>query len=228
MLKTEVEKLKKIREVVINLGSFVTEKNEIILSALETRDVSFIQNIKLQPKRNLQASTNNLDNQIVTALSLYTPEAHDLRELVSYLKISNEIMRVCSNSRSFIKTFIDAFRVDLELSKIYDQLIPMQTLTVAALTGAIDMISLHTEQEVKNTFEKIYLDENKTDKIYQKIEKEIIALTTQQPELSLEYLEVLSAVRRIEKIADRALSIASLVYYAKIGGEISQEIEINA
>lgn len=35
----------------------------------------------------------------------------------------------------------------------------------------------------------------------------------------------MSALRRLEKIADRALSIASLLHYAKIGGTIGHNIE---
>jgi len=41
-------------------------------------------------------------------------------------------------------------------------------------------------------------------------------------DLSKEYFDTLSALRRLEKIADRAVSIANLLQFAQIGGDIVQ------
>lgn len=227
MIKTEIQRLMQIRENIINLGNFVIEKNEKIFEALKNKNISAVGDIKQQPKRNIQKNADLLDNEVVAALSLFCPEARDLRELISYLKISNEIVRVCSNSRSFINDFSDPFSIGLKHKKILEYVIPMQKNSLSALKGAIDMISLKKEEEVKNAFHSVYTEELKTDKLYQELTKEVIGLAGKDEEKSLEYYEVLNAVRRIEKVADRALSIASLVYYAKLGGEISQDININ-
>ena len=37
-----------------------------------------------------------------------------------------------------------------------------------------------------------------------------------------EYFDILSALRRLEKIADRAVSIANLLQFAQVGGDIVQ------
>jgi phosphate transport system protein len=228
MLKTEINRVLQIREKVINLGNFVIEKNEKILDALESKKIASVGDIKQQPKRNVQKNADILDNEIVTALSLYCPEARDLRELISYLKISNEFVRVHSNSRSFINDFSTAFNSGLKEKKILEYVIPMQKTSLSALKRAIDMIGLDNDNEVKKAFNSVYADEEKTDKLYQVLTKEIMGLINKDESKSIEYYEVLHTVRRIEKVADRALSIASLVYYAKLGGEISQEIEVDS
>ena len=56
---------------------------------------------------------------------------------------------------------------------------------------------------------------------------DMIKLSSKNAEFTLDYLKILKSIRRIEKVADRALSIASLVYYAKLGGEISQSIDVS-
>ncbi len=43
------------------------------------------------------------------------------------------------------------------------------------------------------------------------IEKNILKLITKNLDLSKEYFDILSALRRLEKIADRAVSIANLL-----------------
>ncbi|WP_290125344.1 hypothetical protein [Aliarcobacter butzleri] len=40
--------------------------------------------------------------------------------------------------------------------------------------------------------------------------------------MSKEYFDILSSLRRLEKIADRAVSIAKLLQFAQIGGDIVQ------
>jgi len=42
---------------------------------------------------------------IIKILALHSPEAKDLREVVAYLKITNEILRASSNTRSLIRVF---------------------------------------------------------------------------------------------------------------------------
>ena len=54
------------------------------------------------------------------------------------------------------------------------------------------------------------------------IEKNILKLITQKLDLSKEYFDLLSSLRRLEKIADRSVSIASLMQFAKLGGDIVQ------
>ena len=54
------------------------------------------------------------------------------------------------------------------------------------------------------------------------IEKNILKLITQKLDLSKEYFDILSSLRRLEKIADRAVSIAKLFQFAQIGGDIVQ------
>lgn len=54
------------------------------------------------------------------------------------------------------------------------------------------------------------------------IEKNILKLISKNLDLSKEYFDILSALRRLEKIADRAVSIANLLHFAQVGGDMVQ------
>ena len=60
------------------------------------------------------------------------------------------------------------------------------------------------------------------DEVMQMIEKNILKMITKNLDLSKEYFDTLSALRRLEKIADRAVSIANLLQFAQVGGDIVQ------
>lgn len=227
MLKTEIKKLHDVREKVLSLGRDVVEVNQLILHYLEGADIDELSGVQQESRRSMQKRADEIDNDVVTILSLYCPEARDLRELISYLKISNEIIRAYTNSCSFIKSFAGAFSSDLKEQKILDYVIPMQQNTVSALSSALAMIKMESEDEIKKTFSQVYVEENQTDKLYELSEADMIKLSHKNTAFTLDYLEILKSIRRIEKVADRALSLASLVYYAKLGGGISQDIEVS-
>ena len=91
--------------------------------------------------------------------------------------------------------------------------------------GVLQDTSIIDEQEhskVEEKYQRVIVEESKTDDLYLMIEKNILKLITQKLDLSKEYFDLLSSLRRLEKIADRSVSIASLLQFAKLGGDIVQ------
>jgi len=222
MLKTELQKLKNIRATMYNLVATVLDKNQLILHALEANDIEVLLELKKSYQKSLEKEASKVDDEIINILALYHPEGKDLREMVSFLKISNEIVRAYSNTRSFTRKFCRNFTDDLEQDIILEYITPLQKSAVDALTITLEMINLVDKELVTECFRQVLIEESKADDLYKMVEKNILKLTNQ--DLSKEYQDILSAVRRIEKISDRALSIAHLLIYAKLGGEINQVV----
>ena len=87
MLKPYEIKLQNIKDEISKIGIDVVNSLEISLRALEDKKIDDLKNVELTEKKLLLRS-NEIDNIIVTTLALYSPEAKDLRQLVSYLKIT--------------------------------------------------------------------------------------------------------------------------------------------
>ncbi len=172
--------------------------------------------------QNLDKASNKIDNMIVNTLALHAPEAKDLRVLVSYLKITNEIVRASTNTKSFIKSFTKIASYDIDLDSINEYAIPLHKSTIAALKTALEIIEREEDNTTEEYYLKVMVSETKTDDLYSMVQKDILKLATKDIKHSKEYFEVLSSLRRLEKIADRAASIANLLLYAHMGGEIHQ------
>ncbi len=221
MLKPYELKLKLIQEEIEKIGHDVVESLEFSLRALEDRKIENLKSIEITEKK-LQIKSNEIDNLIVTTLALYTPEAKDLRHLVSFLKITNELVRTGSNAKDFAKKFKKSYSDDLNTAIILEYAIPLLKSALLSLQTSISIIDETNPKHVEEKYHRVIVEESKTDDLYLMIEKNILKLITKNLDLSKEYFDILSALRRLEKIADRAVSIANLLQFAQVGGDIVQ------
>jgi phosphate transport system protein len=167
---------------------------------------------------NVSQKTNDIDNEIVRILALYNPEAKDLRQVVSYFKITNELLRATTNTRTFIKGFTEVCD-DVDIQIINEYAIPMQASTVKAVKLAISMLNMDCEDELKETYNEVLIEESKTDDLYEMVEKNLFKQANESDDFE-KFHNMLRALRKSEKVADRATSIANLLLYIKVGGNI--------
>lgn len=219
MLSKYEEKFVEIRDAIIEIGQGLIVSNKMILDGFETCDIEKFNNAKSYIK-NVSNKTTIIDNEIITVLALQSPEASDLRSMVAYFKITNELLRASANTRSFIKSFLEICE-EVDMVAVKEYAVPMQKSTVDALTCAVEMISIDCIDEIQECFNKVLIAESKTDDLYEIIESSLIKHTEEFEGFEV-YHKMLSALRKSEKIADRAVSIASLLLFANIGGEIHQ------
>ena len=221
MLKTYESKLVSIKSEIQKIGVDVVEALEICLTALENKKIEDLKNVELTEKKLLMKSSE-IDNLIVTTLALYSPEAKDLRQLVSFLKITNELVRTGSNVKAFAKMFKKSFTNDLNTPMILEYAIPLLKSAHLSLQTSISIIDETDAKHVEEKYHRVVVEESKTDDLYLMIEKNILKMITKNLDLSKEYFDTLSALRRLEKVADRAVSIANLLQFAQVGGDIVQ------
>ncbi len=221
MLKPYQDNIEKIKSEIYEIGEIITHANKVSLSALKENDLSMLKDINLSIKK-ISVKSSEVDNLIVKTLALYSPEARDLREMVSYLKITNELVRASTYSKVFAKTFRRSFNNDLDKDTILEYAIPLIKSSNLALSTAIDMIKQTDKKIVKESLTKVIVEDNKTDDLYSMVEKNILKLITKNIELSKDYFDVLSSLRKLEKISGRATSIANLIVFAEVGGELEQ------
>lgn len=221
MLKPYTQNVEKIKKEIYEIGQEIIHANKISLSALKENDLSMLKEVSLSIKK-LGVRSNEIDNLIVKTLALYSPEARDLREMVSFLKITNELLRAGTNAKTFVKTFKKSFSNDLDHNTILEYAIPLLKASNQALENAIELIKENDEKAIELGYNKVAVEESKTDDLYAMVEKNILKLISKNIELSKDYFDVLSSLRRLEKTADRAAAIANLLVFAELGGTIEQ------
>ncbi len=221
MLKNYKEKKENIQESILNMGDILIEALKISLDSLEKEEIENLKKVEL-PIKKLAKKSNEIDNAIVAVLALYSPEAKDLRQLVSYLKITNELVRVGTNTKGFVKTFKKTFCEELNTKTILNYAIPLLKSSLLSVQSTMLMVKECDNKNIEKKHQKVLLEESKADDLYSIVQKDILKLSSQNVELSREYFDILSSLRKLEKISDRAASIANLLLFAQIGGELKQ------
>ncbi|WP_419763691.1 MAG: phosphate signaling complex PhoU family protein [Arcobacter sp.] len=222
MLKVYDTKRELIQNELLEIGEVVVESLNAALKALKDDDIKALKDADLSLKK-LTSKSNNIDNSIVTALALYQPEAKDLRELVSYLKITNELVRAGGNTKDFIKIFRTSYTDDLNTKTILEFAVPLLKSTILSLQTSMSVIKETSSKHVEEKFQRVVVEESKTDDLYAMIEKNILKLISKNLDLSKEYFNILTSLRKLEKISDRSVAIAHLLLFADKGGELERK-----
>ena len=218
MLDNYKKEIISIKSSIKEIISSILEANKTFLSAAlnECNEEEF-NKAKLYLK-NFSQRIEDVDNDIVKILALFTPEAKDLREVVAYFKIDNELLRASSNTRSLIRGFVENCRL-VDRSIINDYLVPLQRSAIRALEMVLKMMDIDDIDELKDIFHSVIVEEDKTDDLYAMLEKKIIENIKESDDF-VRIHNMLRAFRRSEKIADRTISIANLLLYIQDGGRL--------
>jgi len=209
--------LNEIKNRILEIGNGLLEANILINAAIKTCDTDKFQEARTYIK-NIGSKADAIDNSIIKVLALYTPEARDLRQVIAYLKITNELSRACSNTRSFIRGFT-AVCSEVDVETINEYAVPMQSSTVKAIELTLSMLECDDEEEIGEIYNDVLIEENKTDDLYEMVERNLSAQADGLKSFE-KFHKMLRALRKSGKIASRAISIANLLVYAKRGGSL--------
>lgn len=221
MLENYEEMKKSIQDSIVKIGKGILNANKLALEALENGNYDLLGEAKSGLKlKAVQKTTAGIDNEVVLSLARFAPEAVELRKMTAYLKITTELTRAATNTKNFIKLLSKHMDDEMSLDIVLQYTIPLLSSAIKAFENAIEIVSMDSEEEISLNFTKVTVEESKTDDLYEILEKSIFQLSVQQPELSHDYFQILGAVRRLEKVGDRSVSIANLLLFAALGGEI--------
>lgn len=220
MLPKYEQKIKDIQSMIAELMGQVVEANQVTLDAYKAHD-----NTKYDSVRNILKSidseANAIDNEIVKTFALFGPEAQELRMLVAYLKLTNELLRIAEGSKKYAKRMREHCEGECNLAPFDEIVIQLHTTSLNAMIYIETCFNKPGECNVEDLYRKIMVEESKNDDLFSILEKEIMTQIMGEQELSVEYVRILGTLRKLERACDRAVNIANLLLYAAKGGEIN-------
>ncbi|RXJ68537.1 PhoU family transcriptional regulator [Halarcobacter ebronensis] len=221
MLKKYATQLEDVNSGVLEIANSILNSNRMILKAFSGCKVELLKEAE-ESLKSISQKVADIDNIIIKTLALFGPEATDLRFVVSFFKITNELQRASSNTRSFIKSF-EVYCNNISEEDTKEYAIPLHKSSLECLESAVKMIEC-SHDEVRENFNNVIVAEKKTDELYNQFQDYILSQDKKIEDFS-KYTEILNALRKNEKIADRALDIAYLILFARVGGVLG-EVEI--
>lgn len=210
-----------VRDTVIDLLKNLAETNQLALDAMKAKDTKALEDARLGLKE-MALVTEKIDNDVVLIFAKFTPGARDLRELVSYLKVTSALNRIRNNINSYLKNMqgvLDENNNDINL--LIEDSLRINKCTVDAFDYAIEMMNtFEDDDKIKKLASKIAVEYSKTEDIYSLLEKDMVQKMNDSEANAQEYFNLLKYFRKNLKIIDRLDSIAHRVIFARIGGKL--------
>jgi len=219
MLGKYKEILAKNQKRVLALAKDVSKGFELCIEANKTKDAS-----KATEARDLLKDAhdrnNKIDNEIIKTLALFSPEAKDLRIVISYLKIASEITRISDYVRSYAKGVKIQLSSDFDMEALQNDINSFLDSTFSSLKAAVESIETDSEDKLEKLYQKVHVEESKCDDIVSILEKNIMQQVCLKPEDASEFLTFIKNLRRLERLSDRSVNIVKLSYFAHKGGKL--------
>ncbi|WP_321777420.1 phosphate uptake regulator PhoU [Sulfurimonas sp.] len=214
-------KIEEIRKTISNLLSTIIEANSLSLDAYKNSNESLYK--KVQSKlTNISMQGDIIDNEIIKTFALFGPEAKELRSLVAYLKMTNEIVRIGVGVKKYSNRMKEHSLSLCDLTPLDATIILLHKSTITALEYILECFEQLDNCDIESYYAKVMVEESKNDDFFSLLEKEIMTMIIDEKELSIEYVKVLGTLRKLERSCDRSVNIANLMLYASQGGDIRQ------
>ena len=210
-----------VRADVLSALEGLATANKEGLEALQATDAVKLEEARSRLK-DISEETEKIDNDIVLIFAKYTPEARDLRELVSYLKITSALNRIRANINNYLKNMQSMLmEKNDKMTQLIQDSLSINRCTLNAFDYTIEMLQTFDDNDqIKALAARIDVEYSKTDDIYTLLEKDVIQQIGNADGLAEEYFNLLKHIRKNLKIIDRLESVSQRVIFARMGGKL--------
>jgi len=203
--------LKQLRTSVLEMWTLIFNQLSKSQEALINFDKELAQEIATNEKR-VDAFELKLNMDCENILALFNPVANDLRLVLSVLRINSDLERIGDYAKSIAKMTTDG-------CKPYSADILKQTKIAEMYEVAVEMIAntlASFEKEDSKLVRSVFKNDEILDKINKHANNTIAKLIKENPEEIESCLELLSVIRKLERVGDQTKNIAEeIIFYAE-------------
>lgn len=219
MLTKYDAKINSIREKLSLLLSDIVTAEELSLEAFRLSDSSKFKEVETILNK-IGMKGDDIDNEIIKTFALFGPEAKELRFLIAYLKMTNELVSIGEGAKKYAKRMNEHTKSGCDLEPFKPSILLLHKSSINALKYILECFTKSEECNHEDNYRKVLVEESMNDDLFSVLEKEILNKIIDEKELSIEYVKVLGTLRKLERSCDRSVNISNLMMYAERGGEI--------
>jgi phosphate transport system protein len=202
--------LDELNKDVLQMGGLVESAVARAVHAFLERDVREAQSV-IDGDREVNLQELRIDEECLKLLALYQPTARDLRFVTGVMKIINDLERVGDLAVNIAERAIVLAEVSPRPSP--PAVVEMADRVRAMLTASLDALVRH---DVKKARDVLELDAP-IDRLLQDLFAALEADMRAHPDRARANLQILSAGKNLERIADHACNVAEDVVYMAEG-----------
>ena len=206
IVKSFDSQLEDLRHAIVKMGGLAESQVAASIKTLVQRDVEAATTL-LARDRELDRMEHEIDKMAMRLLALRQPVAIDLREIVSALKISNNLERIGDYACSVAERARTLAR--------HSVIAPVHSLPRMAQLVQLEIKTV-LDAYVKHDAEKaieVWNSDEEVDALYTSLFRETLTYMMEDPRNITPCTHLLFIARSIERMGDHATNMAEYVYY---------------
>ncbi|MDE2319648.1 MAG: phosphate signaling complex protein PhoU [Rhodospirillales bacterium] len=202
--------LKKLRDMIANMGGLVERAVADATTALVTRDPDLAARV-IEGDAKINAEQHNVEQFTVRLLALRQPVADDLRQAIQALKVVNDLERIGDYAANIAKRSIVINQVASNFPLA--GLAQMAMLVQQNLKASIDTVGEADPQKAI----MVWRADQMVDDLYNTIFRELITYMMEDARNISACTHLMFIAKNLERIGDHTTNVAELTYYAVTG-----------
>lgn len=199
--------LEKLNKKLLTMSAMVEERVRRAAQIIESKDQDMIQ-IIIRSDYEVDDLEIEIEEDCLKILALHQPVAKDLRFLITVIKINSEMEKIANIAVNIAKRvqniskFKHAAAVSYDFSKMSEKAVLMLKKSIDALVGGDATLA-----------RSLFIDDDEVDAMKDRCYEDIKIRIRNDPEHPGYHINTFLLGRHLERIADRAVNIASEVVY---------------
>jgi phosphate transport system protein len=180
--------------------------------ALIKRDTILAQKVIASDKR-LDGLQRDIEDKAISIIARRTPLAHDLREVMSAIRIAADIERVGDLSKNLAKRAIALAGQYQEPQKALGGISHMSRLVQGQLKDVLDAYAASDKDKAVDVWSR----DSEIDALNTSLFRELLTYMMEDPRNITSCTHLLFCAKNIERIGDHTTNIAETIYYMATG-----------
>jgi phosphate transport system protein len=211
------QELRELRNMIAEMGGYAEKSVIESIDALMKRDTALAQQV-IALDGVIDALQRSVEERAIVVIARRQPLALDLREIVSAIRVSNDLERIGDLGKNIAKRVI-ALEGRMQPSRIFSGFDHLAELVLEQLKQVLDAFA---EKDVREAL-AVWRNDGAIDALYTSLFRELLTYMMEDPRNIGFCTHLLFTAKNIERIGDHATNIAETVHYLVTGASPTGE-----
>ena len=204
--------LEAVRNNVLAMGGLVEQQLADALVAIHDQDLELARRI-VETDLRVNDMEISIDEECTRTIAKRQPTASDLRLILMISKAVTDLERMGDVADKLARMVIN------NTSRSHPPLVSLESMGRQAIKMLHDALDAFARMDVEAAIQ-LYHDDDKIDRQYESIIRELMTYMMEDPRTIPQVLEVLWAARSLERIGDRCQHISDYIIYCVKGKDV--------
>ena len=209
--------LQDLARMVAEMGGLAEKQVADAVDALARRDTTLAQRVTAADVH-IDALQHEIEEKAVLTIARRQPMAVDLREIVSALRISNDLERIGDLAKNIAKRVI-ALNAEFPPPKLIRGVEHMTDLLLGQLKAVLNAYARRSVAEAM----AVWRGDEEIDAVCTSVFRELLTYMMEDPRNITFCIHLLFCAKNIERMGDHATNIAETVHYMIEGKPITDQ-----